>query len=115
MDLVGKTKSKSVQKTRIIPHSPVLGVLFPIGSFLLAYGMLLATFQREVLSIFTELLHDAVEIYMDDFTPYGYDFQEAFTKLRKLLHKCIEMKLSDNPKKCEFLMTEGTVLDHSIS
>jgi len=67
-----------------------------------------ATFQRAVLSIFSELVHDVVEIYMDDFTPYGCDFQEALTNLRKVLHKCIEMNLSLNPKKCEFLMTEGT-------
>ena len=33
-----------------------------------------ATFQRVVLSIFSELVHDSVEIYMDDFTTYGYDF-----------------------------------------
>ena len=52
---------------------------------------------------------------MDDFTPYGYDFQEALTNLAKVLHKCIEMNLSLSPEKCEFLMTEGTVLGHSIS
>ena len=57
-----------------------------------------ATFQRAVLSIFAELVHDAVEIYMDDFTPYGCDFQEALTNLGKVLHKCIEMNLSQSRK-----------------
>eukprot|EP00253_Pinus_taeda_P019308 PITA_19308 len=52
---------------------------------------------------------------MDDFTPYGYNFQEALTNLRKVLAKCIEMNLSLSPKKCQFLMTEGTVLGHTIS
>jgi len=33
-----------------------------------------ATFQREALSIFVELVHDTVEIFMDDLTPYGKDF-----------------------------------------
>eukprot|EP00253_Pinus_taeda_P030117 PITA_30117 len=74
-----------------------------------------ATFQRAVLSIFAELVHDVVEIYMDDFTPYGCDFQEALTNLSKVLHKCIEMNMSLSPEKCEFLMTEGTMLCHSIS
>jgi len=74
-----------------------------------------ATFQRVVLSIFVELVHDTVDIYMDDFTPYGCDLQEALTNLGKVLHKCIEMNLSLHPKKCEFLMTEGIVLGHSIS
>lgn len=52
---------------------------------------------------------------MDDFTPYGCDFQEALSNMGKLLNKCIEMNLSLSPKKCEFLMTVGTILGHSIS
>eukprot|EP00253_Pinus_taeda_P020193 PITA_20193 len=55
-----------------------------------------------------------VEIYMDDFTPYGSNFQEALSNLGKVLDKCIEMNLSLSPEKCEFLMTEGTVLGHAI-
>ena len=30
-----------------------------------------ATFQRAVLGIFSDLIHDCVEVYMDDFTVYG--------------------------------------------
>eukprot|EP00253_Pinus_taeda_P029141 PITA_29141 len=52
---------------------------------------------------------------MDDFTPYGSNFQESLTNLRKVLAKCIEMNLSFSPDKCEFLMTEGTMLGHTIS
>eukprot|EP00253_Pinus_taeda_P034082 PITA_34082 len=52
---------------------------------------------------------------MDDFTPYSSSFQEALSNLGKVLDKCIEIKLSLSPKKCEFLMTEGTVLGHAIS
>ena len=32
-----------------------------------------------------------------------------------MLNKCIEMKLLLSPMKCEFLMTAGTMLGHSIS
>ena len=56
-----------------------------------------------------------MEIYIDDFTPYGCDFQENVSNLGKVLNKCIGMKLSPSPKKCEFLMTAGTILGHSIS
>eukprot|EP00253_Pinus_taeda_P035092 PITA_35092 len=52
---------------------------------------------------------------MDDFTPYGSNFQEALTNLGKCLAKCIEMNLSLSAEKCEFLMIEGTMLGHSIS
>eukprot|EP00253_Pinus_taeda_P013362 PITA_13362 len=67
------------------------------------------------MSIFVLLFHDAVETYMDDFTPYGGDFEEALSNLGKHLHKCIEMNLSLSPEKCEFLMTIATLLGHSLS
>ena len=50
---------------------------------------------------------------MDDFT-HGFDFQEALSNLGKILDKCIEMNLSLSLEKCEFFMTEGTVLSHAI-
>ena len=56
-----------------------------------------------------------MEISIDDFTPYGSNFQEALTNLRKVLAKCIEMNLSLSQDKCEFLMTEGILLGHTIS
>jgi hypothetical protein len=34
----------------------------------------LTTFQRVVLNIFLDLIHDIIEIYMDEFTPYGNSF-----------------------------------------
>eukprot|EP00253_Pinus_taeda_P022006 PITA_22006 len=52
---------------------------------------------------------------MDDFTPCGSNFQEALINLGKVLTKCIEMNLSLSPEKFEVLMTEGTVLGHTIS
>eukprot|EP00253_Pinus_taeda_P022678 PITA_22678 len=52
---------------------------------------------------------------MDDFTPYGSNFHETLINLGKVLSKSIEMNLSLSLEKCEFLMTEGTVLGHAIS
>ena len=43
--------------------------VFPFGLF---YAP--ATFQRAVLGIFADLIHDYVEVYMDDFTAYGNKF-----------------------------------------
>eukprot|EP00253_Pinus_taeda_P032975 PITA_32975 len=76
---------------------------YPWGTFayrVLPFGLCNAptTFQRVVLSIFAELVHDVVEIYMDYFTPYGCDFQESMTNLGKVLHKFIEMNLSLSPE-----------------
>ena len=52
---------------------------------------------------------------MDDITPYGSNFQEVLSNPGKVLDKCIEINLSPSPEKCEFLMTEGTMLGHAIS
>lgn len=40
-----------------------------------------ATFQRVILSIFSKLIHDCVEFYMDDFTIYGNIFEESLEKI----------------------------------
>ena len=53
-----------------------------------------ATFQWVVLGIFVDLIHDYVEVYMDDFIVYGNTFQEALENLRKVLIRCQERNLS---------------------
>ena len=50
-----------------------------------------ATFQRAIVGIFTDLIHDCVEVYMDDFTMYGDNFEEAI--------KILEKKLLDAKRK----------------
>jgi len=62
----------------------------PWGTFsyrFLPFGLCNAptTFQRAVLGIFSDMLNDSMEIFMDDFTPYGVSFQEALENLEKVL------------------------------
>jgi hypothetical protein len=57
------------------------------------------TFQRVVLAIFSDLTNDCVEVYMDDFTVHGQDFQEALTNLEKVLIRCKETNLSLSNEK----------------
>lgn len=58
-----------------------------------------ATFQRVVLGILFKLIHDCVEVYMDDFTLYGNTFEEAMDKLEKVLIRCKETNLSLSHEK----------------
>ena len=44
-----------------------------------------AIFQREILGIFSNLTHECFEIYMDDFTIYGLNFEITLTNLEKVL------------------------------
>ena len=41
-----------------------------------------------MIGIFSELVNDSMEIFMDDFTPYGKDFEEALKNLEKVLTCC---------------------------
>jgi hypothetical protein len=41
------------------------------------------TFHRDVIDILFDLIHDCMEIYMDDFTTYGAKFDEALANLDK--------------------------------
>ena len=52
---------------------------------------------------------------MDDFTPYGDDFEQALQTLEKVLERCIATRLCLSHKKCHMMMTEGLILSHYIS
>ena len=46
------------------------------------------TFQRVVLNIFTNLIHETMESFMYDFTSHGEYFEEALNNLEKVLTQC---------------------------
>eukprot|EP00253_Pinus_taeda_P031645 PITA_31645 len=52
---------------------------------------------------------------MDDFTPYGDDFDPALDTLEKVLQRCIATRLCLIYEKCYMMMTEGLILGHYIS
>jgi hypothetical protein len=56
-----------------------------------------------------------MEIYVDDFTFHGDDFQEALTSLEKVLIRCRETNLSISYEKSKMMLTKGIVLGHHIS
>jgi hypothetical protein len=92
----------------------------PWGTFayrVLPFGLCnaLATFQRAVLGIFSDMLNDSMEIFIDEFTPYGVSFQEALENLEKVLKRCIQAQLSLSTEKFHMMMSEGIVLGHFIS
>jgi len=74
-----------------------------------------ATFQRVVLSIFSDLIHDYVEVYLDDFTVYGGDFPQALENLEKVLIHCQEVDLALTSEKCRMMQTKGIILGHHVS
>ena len=48
----------------------------------------LATFQRCMMSMFSNLVEDAMEIFMDDFLVYGSSFENFLENLETVLQRC---------------------------
>ena len=65
--------------------------------------------------IFSDLLDDCVEIFMDNFSVYGTNFSHCLNNLSKVLDRCMEHGLVLNWGKCHFMAQEGIVLGHSVS
>lgn len=93
---------------------------YPWGTYaynMLPFGLCNApeTFQRAVLAIFADLVHECVEVYMDDFSVYGDSFDHSLQNLQKVLQRCIETNLSLSNEKCYMMLNEGLVLGQHIS
>ena len=52
-----------------------------------------ATFQRCMLSIFSDLVERIMEVYIDDITVYGGSFEKCLINLETVLHRCIKKNL----------------------
>ena len=53
-----------------------------------------ATFQRCMMSIFSNLVEEAMEIFVDDFSVYGSSFENCIQILEIVLQRCKDKKLS---------------------
>ncbi|CAL9019468.1 unnamed protein product [Prunus brigantina] len=74
-----------------------------------------ATFQRCMVSIFSDFVEKIIEVFMDDFSVFGDSFDGCLTNLTLILKRCIETNLVLNWEKCHFMVKQGIVLGHIIS
>ena len=68
-----------------------------------------------MMSIFTDLIVDIMEVFMDDFSVYGNSFAVCLSNLCRVLQRCEEKHLVLNWEKCHFMVRDGIVLGHKIS
>ena len=92
----------------------------PFGTFAyrrMSFGLCNApgTFQRCMLSIFSDFLEKCKEVFMDDFIVYGSSFDACLDSLDIVLNRCIQPNLVLNFEKCNFMVEQGIVLGHIIS
>ena len=74
-----------------------------------------ATFQRCMVSIFSDFVEKIIEVFMDDFSVFGDSFDDCLDNLTLILKRCIETNLVLNWEKCHFMVKQGIVLGHIIS
>ncbi|KAM2555099.1 hypothetical protein TB2_019163 [Malus domestica] len=74
-----------------------------------------ATFQRCMMSIFSNYVEKIIEVFMDDFSVFGDSFDGCLHNLSLILKRCVETNLVLNWEKCHFMVKQGIVLGHIIS
>ena len=92
----------------------------PYGTFAfrrMSFGLCnaLTTFQRCLMSMFSYLVEEAMEIFMDDFLVYGSSFEKCLENLETVLQRCQDKNLALNWEKCNVMVIEGIILGHKIS
>ena len=67
-----------------------------------------------MMSLFSDLVEEVMEIFMDDFSVYGLSFEDCLKNLETVLLSCQDKNLALNWEKCHFMVIEGIVLGHKI-
>ena len=93
---------------------------YPFGTFAfrrMPFGLYNApaTFQRCMTVTFSDFLGDSLEVFMEDFSVFGDDFDSCLAHLTKILEVCIRKRLLLSWEKSHFMVREGVVLGHLIS
>ncbi|XP_050919166.1 uncharacterized protein LOC127136676 [Lathyrus oleraceus] len=67
------------------------------------------------MSIFADFLDKIMEVFMDDFSVCGFNFEDCLANLEKMLDRYVETNLVLNWEKCNVMVTEGIVLGRIVS
>ena len=67
------------------------------------------------MAVFSDMVENIIEVFMDDFSVYGRTFENCLSNLSHVLKRCEESNLVLNWEKCHFMVKEGIVLGHKIS
>ena len=75
----------------------------------------LGAFQRCMMGIFSDMIENIMEIFMDDFSIFGDSYEGYLENFKRLLERCEEKNLVLNWEKCHFMVTQVIVLGHVVS
>ena len=74
-----------------------------------------ATYQRMAMALLHDMMHNEVEVYVDDMIVKSKDRGSHAINLRKLFKRIKEYRLGLNPQKCTFGVTVGKLLGFLVS
>jgi hypothetical protein len=63
-----------------------------------------ATFQRCMINIFSDMVEQFMEIFIDNFFVFGSSFRKCLHHLSLVLVRCKEKNLALNWEKCHFMV-----------
>ena len=74
-----------------------------------------ATYQRAATTLFHDMMHRDVEVYVDDIIVKSRDKADHLAALQRFFERIRQFKLRLKPKKCTFGVTFGKLLEHIVS
>ena len=74
-----------------------------------------ATYQRMATALLHDMMHNEVEVYVDDIIMKSKEKEGHIINLRKFFKRINEYRLRLNPKKCTFGVIAGKLLGFLVS
>ncbi|KAK5794767.1 hypothetical protein PVK06_036012 [Gossypium arboreum] len=74
-----------------------------------------ATYQRAMVTLFHDMMHKEIEVYVDDMIAKSRGEEEHVVNLKKLFDRLRKFQLKLNPAKCTFEATSGKLLGFIVS
>ena len=74
-----------------------------------------ATYQRAMVTLFHDMMHREIEVYVDDMIAKSASEEEHIVNLKKLFERLRKYKLRLNPSKCTFGVRSGKLLGFIVS
>ena len=74
-----------------------------------------ATYHKATTTLFHDMMHKDVEVYVDDMIVKSWDRADHLAALQRFFERIRHFSLWLNPKKCTFRVTSRKLLGHIIS
>ena len=74
-----------------------------------------ATYQRAMVTLFHDMIHKEIEVYVDDMIAKSQTEEEHLVNLQKLFERLRKFQLRLNPNKCTFGVQSGKLLGFIVS